>query len=61
MDEKGIHVVGRGALPSPEEQEGMTKDYQKKVKKIPIWEMMVKEYGEENKVDPMSRTVLPGV
>ena len=47
VDEEGMHVVGKGTLPSPEEQERMTKEYQEKIKKSPIWEIMVKEYGEE--------------
>ena len=47
MDEEGFHIVGKGALPSPEEQERMTNEYQKRIKKSPMWEMMVKEHGEE--------------
>ena len=47
MDEEGLHIIGKGAPPSPEEQERMTNEYQKKIKKSPMWEMMVKEYGEE--------------
>ncbi len=47
MDEEGMHVVGKGSLPLSGEQERMTKGYQKKIKKNPIWEMIVKEYGEE--------------
>ncbi|MEN8180827.1 MAG: SEC-C metal-binding domain-containing protein [Pseudomonadota bacterium] len=47
MDEEGMHILGKGASPSPEEQERMTNEYQKKIKKSPMWEMMVREYGEE--------------
>ena len=46
-DEDGMHIVSKGAPPSPEEQESMTKEYQKNIKNGPMWEMMVKEYGEE--------------
>ncbi len=47
VDEEGMHVIGKGVLPSPEEQERMTKEYQMRIKNSPMWEMMVKEYGEE--------------
>ena len=47
MDDDGIHIIGKGVPPSPEEQERMTIEYQNKIKKSPLWEMMVKEYGEE--------------
>ena len=33
--------------PSPEEQERMTKDYQQKIRKSPLWTTMVTEYGKE--------------
>lgn len=42
-----MHIIGKGAPPSPEEQERMTNEYQKKIKKSPMWEMMVKKYGEK--------------
>ena len=47
IDDEGIHFVGKGSPPSIEEQEKMTKEYQKNIKKSPLWGMMVKEYGEE--------------
>ncbi len=47
IDDEGMHVVGKGNPPTPEEQEKMSKEYQKNIKRSPMWEMMVKEYGEE--------------
>jgi hypothetical protein len=47
IDEEGMHFVGKGSQPTIEEQERMTKEYQKNIKKSPMWSMMVKEYGEE--------------
>ena len=47
IDKEGMHVLGKGVPPSPEEQERMTKEYQKRIKNSPMWEIMVKEYGEE--------------
>ena len=47
LDEEGMHIVGKGAPPSPEDLERMTVEYQNRVKKSPMWEMMVKEYGEK--------------
>jgi len=46
-DEEGLHFVGKGQPPSVEEQERMTKEYQKKVRKSPLWNKMVEEYGKE--------------
>ncbi len=47
IDDEGMHLIGKGAPPTPEEQEAMTKEYQKNIKESPMREMMVKEYGEE--------------
>ncbi len=46
IDDEGMHLIGKGAPPTPEEQEVMTKEYQKNIKEHPMWEMMVKEYGK---------------
>jgi hypothetical protein len=43
----GMNFVNNGNPPSIEEQEEMTKKYQKNIKKSPIWTKMVQEYGEE--------------
>lgn len=45
MDKEGIHVVGKGTAPSPEELERMTNEYQKNIKKGPLWKIMVEQYG----------------
>jgi len=47
MDEEGMHVVGKGRRLSQEEQERMTKEYQRRIRKSPLWDRMVKEYGKE--------------
>ena len=47
MDEEGMHFVGNGVAPSPEEQEIMTKEYQEKIRNSPMWRQMVDEYGKE--------------
>jgi hypothetical protein len=47
IDDAGVNIVGKGIPPTPEEQEIMTKEYQKKIKGSPMWEQMVNEYGEE--------------
>lgn len=47
IDEEGMHLMGKGAPPSKEELERMTKEYQQKIKTSPLWKMMVKEYGKE--------------
>lgn len=45
-DDDGIHFVGAGAAPSAEELEQMTREYQKKIRKSPLWNEMVKKYGK---------------
>jgi hypothetical protein len=47
MDEEGMHVVSKGQRPSIEEQERMTKAYQQKIRKSPLWKQMVRDYGQE--------------
>ena len=46
-DNEGVHVVGKGNKPSKAELENMTKKYQENIKKSPLWDEMVKEYGQE--------------
>ena len=46
-DDEGMHVVGRGSQPPPEELQRMTEEYQKRIKESPVWGQMVKEFGEE--------------
>lgn len=47
IDEEGMHLVSKGLRPSIEEQERLTKEYQRKIRKSPLWKKMVTEYGEE--------------
>lgn len=47
VDDDGMNFVNKGTPPSIEEQEEMTKLYQKNIKKSPVWTKMVQEYGEE--------------
>ncbi len=42
-----MHLVGKGMRPSREEQERLTKDYQRKIRKSSLWKKMVTEYGKE--------------
>jgi hypothetical protein len=47
IDEEGMHLVGKGMRPAIKEQERLTKDYQQKIRKGPLWKQMVTEYGKE--------------
>ena len=51
IDEEGMHVIGRGGQQSTEELQSMTEEYQKQVKKSPIWDKMIKEFGEEQALE----------
>ena len=54
MDDNGLHIAAPGTTPAPEELQKMTKEYQEQIRKSPIWDMMVKEFGEE-KAEEMLR------
>jgi hypothetical protein len=47
IDEEGMHLVGKGRRPSPEEQERLTEAYQQNIRKSPLWKKMITEYGKE--------------
>jgi len=42
-----LNTLGKGQRPSIEEQERMTKAYQQKIRKSPLWKQMVRDYGQE--------------
>lgn len=43
----GVHAVVSGNAPSPEVLDEMTRAYQQKIRKSPLREEMVREFGEE--------------
>ena len=45
-DKEGLHHVGKGIKPSPEDLAEMTKVIHKKIKNSPLWDEMVEEHGE---------------
>lgn len=48
QDEKGqVHSLLPGPPPTPEKLEEMSKVYQEQIRKSPLWEIMVKEFGAE--------------
>jgi hypothetical protein len=47
IDEEGIHLMGKGRRPSPEEQGRLTEAYQRNIRKSPLWKKMITEYGKE--------------
>jgi hypothetical protein len=56
IDEEGMHWVGKGRRPAREEQERLKKDYQRKIRKSPLWKKMVEEYGKEKVQKKCSRS-----
>jgi len=44
---KGCTWWAKVCGPRPKSQERMTKDYQQKIRKGPLWTTMVAEYGKE--------------
>ncbi len=45
--EQGIQALVPGQAPSSDELAKMTAAYQENIRKSPIWDLMVKEYGEQ--------------
>jgi len=45
-EDGGIHSIVEGEKPSPEKLKEMEKAYQENIRKSPMWNMMVKEYGK---------------
>jgi hypothetical protein len=46
-DGEGIHHIAPGEKPSAKSLEKMTQEYQKNIRNSPLWDEMVKEFGEE--------------
>ena len=53
-DEEGLHVLTEGAKPTSSEIEKMTKEYQNQIRNSPLWDKMVKQYGEEKAEELLS-------
>ena len=47
MNDKGLHLVAPGTAPSPEQLEKMTEEYQKLIRRSPMWDEMVSKFGKE--------------
>jgi hypothetical protein len=46
MGEEGMHAIGAGQPPSLLETAAMTEAYQQRIRNSPLWEKMVREFGE---------------
>ncbi len=46
LDDEGIHVIVPGSPATPEMLERMTERYQEEIRRSPLWDKMVKEFGE---------------
>lgn len=44
--EHGIHSIVEGKKPTPEKIEEMEKVYRDNIRNSPMWDMMLKEYGQ---------------
>lgn len=45
--EEGVHAVGVGQLPTGSEVAAMTSAYRERIRKSPLWDQMVREFGEQ--------------
>jgi len=55
LDGDGLHVAGPGAAPDAATLEEMTRAYQDKIRKSPLWGQMVREYGEEKAAELLAQ------
>jgi hypothetical protein len=46
-DNDGVHFVTEGAAPSPDQLNAMTKQYQENIKKSPMWDEMIRQFGKK--------------
>ncbi len=47
VDENGAHALVPGKAPSPERLREMTQEYQQAIRDSPMWDEMVRRFGEE--------------
>lgn len=47
LDSSGLHAVVPGLPPSPEALDKATRLYQHNIRNSPLWDQMVKEFGEK--------------
>jgi len=47
MEEDGLHALVPGQQPSASQLEEMTRRYQESIRRSPLWDQMVKEFGKE--------------
>ena len=47
LERDGLHALVPGSPPSPETLDDMTRRYQQNIRKSPLWDQMVREFGEE--------------
>jgi len=47
LGSNGLHAILPGNAPSPETLDEMTRVYQQNIRESPLWEEMVREFGEE--------------
>ncbi len=47
MEDDGLHCMIPGETPSEELLDEMTEKYQKQIRNSPMWEEMVKEFGQK--------------
>ena len=47
IDEDGLHALLPGTAPHPEMMEELTRRYQEQIRRSPLWDEMVREFGPE--------------
>jgi len=47
LETDGLHALLPGSPPSPQMLDDMTRRYQQEIRNSPLWDEMVREYGEE--------------
>jgi len=46
-DDEGVHVIAPGPAPDQQTLDEMTRSYQEGIRNSPLWEEMVREFGQQ--------------
>jgi NADH:ubiquinone oxidoreductase subunit B-like Fe-S oxidoreductase len=55
MAEDGVHMAVPGSPPTAEQLKRMTQAYQKQIRNSALWDMMVKQFGNEKAEEMVKR------
>jgi hypothetical protein len=61
IDEDGLHALLPGTKPDPQMMEELTRRYQEHIRRSPLWDEMVREFGLERAEQLLHELALIGI